>query len=208
MDLSLTNLTIVRDARVVIDDLSAHFDDRSITMLTGANGSGKSTLLSAIAGDLAPHSGEIALGARPLLSLSPMQAAKMRAVLKQHSDFTLGFLVAEILDSVIRHCRKDSPTRSLKSLAVELDLLHLMDRSLLELSGGERQRVSLAITLAREVPLYLLDEPLSAQDSEHCLSIARYLGKIASSGAIFLIATHQSAELAAVASKELSLHHS
>lgn len=208
MKLSLTDLTINRDGRRIIDDFSADFSYRSITLLTGANGSGKSTLLATIAGDLTPDSGTIHLDQRSLIGLSPIDAVKIRAVLQQRNDFSLGFHVEEILSAVIRHCEKDSPTRSLKALAVELDLLHLLDRSVLELSGGEQQRVALAITLAREVPLYLLDEPLSAQDASHCLSIARYLEKIAKSGSIFVIATHQSAELAAVASKELTLTHS
>ena len=206
--LSLNDLTVVRDGRTIIDGLSVELPSRSITLLTGANGSGKSTLLAAIAGDVMPHSGSIALDQRSLIGLPSRDAAKIRAVMQQRNEFSLGFRVSEILSAVIRHCGKDSRTRSLKALAVELDLLHLLDRSILELSGGERQRVSLAVTLAREVPLYLLDEPLSAQDSMHCLTISRYLEKIAKSGSILIIATHHIAELAAVASKELTLTHS
>lgn len=207
MKLSLMDLTIVRDGRTIISKFSADFQDRSITLLTGPNGSGKSTLLGAIAGDLIPQSGSISLDQNSLIGLSSIEAAKVRAILQQRSDFSLGFRVEEILSAVIQHCQKDSATRSLKALAVELDLLHLLDRSVLELSGGERQRVSLAITLVRQVRLYLLDEPLSAQDASHCLSITRYLEKIAKSGSIFIIATHQNEDLAAVASGELTLAH-
>lgn len=208
MSLTVKRLTVLRDERVVIENLSEGFPNRSITLLTGRNGSGKSTLLGTIAGDLVPSSGEISLDGISLIGMPTREAAKFRGVLQQRNEFTLGFQAGEILESVIRHCSKDSPTRSLKALAVELDLRHLLDRSILELSGGERQRVSLAIALAREVPLYLLDEPLSAQDAEHCSSISRYLEKIAKAGATFVIATHQSRELAEVATKEMTLTRS
>lgn len=212
MKLRIESLHVERDGRAIIENFSAEFSARSISLLKGANGSGKSTLLGAIAGDHALRqsikSGEIEFDGKSLRTLSLQEAAKLRGYLQQRSDFSLGFSVREMIEIVIKHCRKDSPVRSLKSLAVELDLNHLLDRSLLELSGGERQRVSLAITLARETPLYLLDEPLSAQDLSHSVSIARYIEKIANAGAIFIIATHESPELAEVATKELHLSHS
>lgn len=212
MTLRIRDLQVVRDGRAIIENFSADFSPRSITLLKGANGSGKSTLLGAIAGDTTlKHyfkDGEIELDGRSLRSLSPQEAATMRGYLQQRSDFSLSFSVREMIEIVIKHCRERSPVRSLKSLTAELDLNHLLDRSLLELSGGERQRVSLAITLARETPLYLLDEPLSAQDPAHSASIARYIEKVANAGAIFIIATHESPELAEIATKELQLGHS
>lgn len=209
MTLTINDLKVERDGRVIIENFSADFSPRSITLLKGANGSGKSTLLGAIAGDHVLKEcikgGEIELDGKSLRTLSTLEAAKLRGYLQQRSDFSLSFTVREMIEIVIKHCRKESPVRSLKSLAVELDLNHLLDRSLLELSGGERQRVSLAITLARETPLYLLDEPLSAQDFAHSVSIARYIEKLANAGAIFIIASHESPELAEVATKELRL---
>jgi ABC-type lipoprotein export system ATPase subunit len=143
-----------------------------------------------------------------VLALSPKELSTTRSVLLQRNDFILAFTVQEILELVAYQAAKGSKVRSLKSLAKELDLLHLLSRSVLELSGGERQRVSLAITLTREVPLYLLDEPLSAQDEEHSQAIALYLSKLALSGSIMVIATHDTAELSAVASQEIRLRHS
>ncbi len=208
MTLSIQGLSLERGNRLIIKDFSATVIDRSITLLIGANGSGKSTLLSAIAGDLKPLSGEIRLDERELLALSPKELSTTRSVLLQRNDFILAFTVQEILELVAYQAAKGSKVRSLKSLAKELDLLHLLSRSVLELSGGERQRVSLAITLTREVPLYLLDEPLSAQDEEHSQAIALYLSKLALSGSIMVIATHDTAELSAVASQEIRLRHS
>jgi len=65
-----------------------------------------------------------------------------------------------------------------------------VDPGLLELSAGECQRISLAFTLMPEVPIYLLDEPLSAQDDENAEIVSRYIVKVVSCGALALIATH------------------
>lgn len=208
MTLVIRELSVERDGRKVIDHFDATVIDRSITLLIGANGSGKSTLLSTLAGDLKPTLGEIALGDEDLLSLSLQDLSRVRSVLLQRNEFILAFSVEEVLKLVARQSEKRSRVRSLKSLARELDLLHLLSRSVLELSGGERQRVALAISLTREVPIYLLDEPLSAQDEEHSRAIATYLSKIALSGSIMVIATHDTAELSAVASQEIRLGHS
>lgn len=205
MTLEIRNLSIRRNDRLVIDSFNATLIDRSITLLEGANGSGKSTLLSAIAGDLKPVSGEIVLGEMELTQVSNRELSQIRGVLLQRNDFILAFSVKEILELVAKQGSKSSKVRSLKSLANELDLLHLLSRSVLELSGGEQQRLSLAIALTREVPLYLLDEPLSAQDGEHSSLLAAYLSKLALSGSIMLIASHDTAELAAVASQGIRL---
>lgn len=208
MTLSIKGLSVERHNRLIIEDFTATFIDRSITLLEGANGSGKSTLLATLAGDLKPLAGEITLANRDMTSLSSHELSKVRSVLLQRNEFVLAFSVQEILELVAAQAGKRSKVRSLKSLAKELDLQHLLSRSVLELSGGERQRVSLAIALTREVPLYLLDEPLSAQDEDHSKVIATYLSKIALSGSIMVIATHDTAELSAVASQEIRLAHS
>ena len=101
--------------------------------------------------------------------------------------------------------RSSSKMRSLKQLAKELDLLHLLDKSVLELSGGERQRVSIAIALSRESPLCLMDEPLSAQDEEHQVMIGQYLAKLSASGFFFLIATHDTSPFDLSAKAVISL---
>ena len=211
MTFSIKELTVSRtfakDERSIISDLNFFAPSRSITLLKGANGSGKSTLLDTIAGLIRPSKGSISLDNIWLHQLSLKSAAIHRSYLQQRADFTLGYQVEEILQLATRHCVKSSRVRSLKSLGRELDIEHLFNRSVLELSGGERQRVSLAIVLIREVPLYLFDEPLSAQDVAHCDLIATYLEKIARSGAIILIATHESSALDRVADQEITLEN-
>jgi ABC-type cobalamin/Fe3+-siderophores transport system ATPase subunit len=211
MTFSIKELTVARtfamEARSIISDLNFLAPSRSITLLKGANGSGKSTLLDTISGLIRPVKGSIALDDIYLHQLSLKSAAIYRSYLQQKREFTLGYQVEEIMQLATRHCIKSSRTRSLKSLGRELDIEHLFNRSLLELSGGERERVSLALTLVREVPLYLFDEPLSAQDLAHCDLIATYLEKIARSGAILVIATHESSALDRVADQEITLEN-
>jgi len=192
--LEIKELTLVRNENTLIENFSCRYENASIVLLTGGNGSGKSTLLSAIAGhfpySLEPNSGSILISGKEVAPLKDGQRAKLLSYLPQDPIFTLAFTVREILTEVSRLNKSSLKIRSLKQLAGELDLLHLLDKSVLELSGGERQRVSIAIALSRESLLCLMDEPLSAQDEEHQLLIGRYIAKLAASGFFFMIATH------------------
>lgn len=208
MTLAIRDLTIERDRRVIVSEFNFTSSPRSITLFKGPNGSGKSTLFDAISGLIPIKSGSIYLDEIALHQIGLKRASQSRSYLQQHAEFTLGYQVKEILELVAAHAERESRVRSLKSLGRELDIEHLFGRSILELSGGERQRVSLAIALLREVPLYLFDEPLSAQDVEHSELIATYFEKIARSGAILIIATHESPELARVADDEIVLQGS
>jgi iron complex transport system ATP-binding protein len=192
--LEINNLTLIRNRNTLIENFSCTFKKASIVLLTGGNGSGKSTLLSAIAGyfpySLGSNSASILISGREVDQLKDGERAKLLSYLPQDPIFTLAFTVREILTEVSILNRSSSKMRSLKQLAKELDLLHLLDKSVLELSGGERQRVSIAIALSRESLLCLMDEPLSAQDEEHQVMIGRYIAKLSASGFLFLIATH------------------
>ena len=194
MILEINNLTLIRNRNTLIENFSCTFKKASIVLLIGGNGSGKSTLLSAIAGyfpySLRSNSASILISGREVDQLKDGERAKLLSYLPQDPIFTLAFTVREILTEVSILNRTSSKMRSLKQLAKELDLLHLLDKSVLELSGGERQRVSIAIALSRESLLCLMDEPLSAQDEEHQVMIGRYIAKLSASGFFFLIATH------------------
>lgn len=205
MTLSINDLSVTRGNQTVISNFNLSVSLRSIALLNGPNGCGKSTLLDAIAALITPEKGSIELDGIELQRLPLKSLAHLRSYQQQRSDFILGYRVRELLELVSGHCEKRSRVRSIKSLSQDLDITDLLSRSVLELSGGERQRVSLAITLLREVPLYLFDEPLSAQDVEHSKLIASYLEQIARSGAILIIATHECPELERVANKVLRL---
>jgi len=186
--LQFSDLALKRNGNYIFQDLHGCYDLGEIVLLTGANGSGKSSLLAAIAGDLEIAAGKILLNEREISTLTVKEFAALRSSLGQSNRYSLAFTPRQILERIAKQFL--GRTRSINSLSAELNLEKLLDKSLLELSGGERQRISLAFALMPEVPLYLLDEPLSAQDDENAEIVSRYIVKIVTTGALALIATH------------------
>lgn len=186
--LQLSHLALKRNGNYIFQDLHGSYDLGEIVLLTGANGSGKSSLLAAIAGDLEIAAGKILVNGREISTLTVKELAALRSSLGQSNRYPLAFTPRQILERIAKQFL--GLTRSINSLSAELNLEKLLDKSLLELSKGERQRISLAFALMPEVPLYLLDEPLSAQDDENAEIVSRYIAKIVTTGALALIATH------------------
>lgn len=189
MTLRLNQLAIGRANQLLISNLSHEFKAGSITLLRGANGSGKSTLLSTLAGDIKPLKGEITFNGADWSRSSLSELAHLRSYLQQKSDFALAFKVGELIEIVSKFCIRVNPTRPTPEILKSLGIEHLLSRSVFNLSGGELQRLSLALSLIPIVPIYLLDEPLSAQDSTHAEMCADYLARLASEGCLLIVAT-------------------
>lgn len=166
--LEIKNLTVTRGKNKIINNLSFFASKGSFTAVLGKNGMGKSTLLSAIA-SLLPYEGEIYAENSLISRLSPRQRAKKLAFLPQLSP-TPSITVRELaaygrtphLSFPYRLTREDEEKTD-QALALA-GVMHFANRSLDSLSGGERQRAFLAMTLAQDTPLLLLDEPTSYMD--------------------------------------------
>jgi iron complex transport system ATP-binding protein len=185
--ISVNSIVVSRGAKPVIKDFSAEFKAGTITAIIGPNGCGKSTLLAAIAGDLPLTSGVISLKEKDLASYQFAELAKLRSMVLQQPLFNLAFTVQEVLAMA----RAAGSTLESESAAItKLGISELVDRKVTQLSGGERQRVAIALALAVDAPVLLLDEPLAAQDVESTNRIIELLTTEANAGKTVILVAH------------------
>ena len=185
--ISIKSISVARGANPVVKDFSAEFKAGTITAIIGPNGCGKSTLLAAIAGDLPLASGAISLSEKDLASYQIAELAKLRSVVLQQPAFNLAFTVQEVLAMA----RSAGSTLSSESAAIaKLAINDLADRKVTQLSGGERQRVAIALAIAVDAPVLLLDEPLAAQDVESTDRIIELLKLEAKAGKTIILVAH------------------
>jgi iron complex transport system ATP-binding protein len=182
----IENIKIKFGNRVVIDDFSAVLPAGTITAITGPNGSGKSSLIGAIAGDLALDAGTISIAGTDLKSLSLGQAAQLRSVVLQSRNYWLSYSVRE----VIAMGQGSAEIARIDAVIEQLDMSDFADQSVTTLSGGQAQRVEIARALIRDSAIYLLDEPLSAQDSKSKDRIIKILQDLRAAKKTILVIAH------------------
>ena len=181
--------------------------------LLGANGSGKSTLLRVLAGVLRPTAGRVELFGRPIDEWDRGELARRVTVLPQGLELPHGFRVAEVVAlGRIPHARSWFATSAEDEAAVgralvDADVEDLADRPVHELSGGERQRVLVAMALAQEPVLLLLDEPTAHLDVAHQLALIELLERLRRARSVTVLAVLHDLNLAArFADRALILH--
>jgi iron complex transport system ATP-binding protein len=185
--ISVNSISVSRGSSPVIKDFNAEFKAGTITAIIGPNGCGKSTLLAAIAGDLPLTSGDISLNAKDLASYRITELAKLRSVVLQQPAFNLAFTVQEVLAMArIAGSTLESENAAIAKLAIS----DLADRKVTQLSGGERQRVAIALAIAVDASVLLLDEPLAAQDIESTKRIIELLKSEAKAGKTIILVAH------------------
>lgn len=180
------------DIVVRIDHLELR--EREITVIVGKNGCGKSTLLKAIAG-LLPHYGEILSDGSEIGKLSSVRRARLISYLPQH--LTIPEMSVGTLVNHGRFCRMGfSKTLTVKDKEFVADAMtlaevdHLRGKSLSLLSGGERQRAYMAMTIAQESPMMLLDEPDTYMDIEHKKALLSILHTLRDQGRGIVMSSH------------------
>jgi iron complex transport system ATP-binding protein len=168
----------------ICSDLAFTVERGECWAILGRNGAGKTTLLSTLAGLRAPTAGTLELLGQPLATLPRREAARLRGVLPQDDSDPFP---ATVIETVLigRHPHLSRWTwEGAKDIAIARAALVAADmtgtdaRDVTTLSGGERRRVALAMLLAQEPRLFLLDEPASHLDLAHQLAILDRLVQI------------------------------
>jgi iron complex transport system ATP-binding protein len=179
-----SNLKIAYDRRVVIPDFDLEIGRGEIITLIGPNGSGKSTVLKALARLLDTRAGTVYLNGRDIHSLSTKEVAKQLCILPQNPGAPVDLTVRE-LASYGRsphqpwYIHDDAQSRQVVEWALkEAGVADLADRRLQQLSGGERQRAWIAMALAQQPKILLLDEPTTFLDISHQLEVMELLKRL------------------------------
>jgi len=193
--LTLTDLTVRHGDVLAVDGLDLHVGRGETVALLGPNGAGKSTTVSAVLGLLHPDAGTVRV-----LGRAPADAVRAGCVgaMLQHGGLASDARVGE----VIRLVRRSYPAPwPLDDLVRTAGLDGLLDREVDALSGGQRQRVLLAVALAGQAPLLVLDEPTSAMDVEGRRAFWTTMRELAARGHTIVFATHHLEEADAVADR-------
>jgi iron complex transport system ATP-binding protein len=191
----IDNLSFSYTKETVLEDITVHIPKNSLCALYGPNGSGKSTLLKCCLGLLKGYTGTIIYDGQTLDTLNPRERAKIIAYVPQNQTQTFPFTVFEVVlmgrNPHISHYGPSETDEILADQALEtLGISSLRDRPITELSGGEKQLVTLARAFNQDTPLLLLDEPSSALDYHNQLLIWSFMKKLAKSGKIVVVTTH------------------
>lgn len=171
------NLTTGYENTRIIDQLSLEIEQGEITTIIGPNGCGKSTLLKTLGRILKKEKGDIFLLEQNMATLSTKEIAKKLALLAQ-SPSAPGQLKVKELVSYGRYPHRKNIGRLTKYDQEKIDwameitaTAEFKDREIAALSGGQRQRVWLAMALAQETDILLLDEPTTYLDLAHQLEV-------------------------------------
>ncbi|AKU15285.1 ABC transporter ATP-binding protein [Luteipulveratus mongoliensis] len=175
--LSGRGLTLAYDNRVISEQLDVVIPDGSFTVIVGPNACGKSTLLRALGNLLRPVSGAVVLDGKDIHSYPAKEVARRLGLLPQTAIAPDGITVADLVgrgrfphQSLLRQWTREDEV-AVQEAMIRTTVQDLAHRHVDELSGGQRQRVWLAMVLAQQTPILMLDEPTTYLDIAHQLDV-------------------------------------
>ena len=166
--------------------------------LIGANGSGKSTFLKLLCRILNPMEGKILLDGKDIHSLPPYTVAQKMAILPQQQKIPSGLTVKQLVSlgrtphqSWYQWDLNSDDRDAVEKALYQTELEHYSDRPVTQLSGGERQRAFLALALAQNPQILLLDEPTTYLDIHYQLQLLDLLKKLHREGLTIITVLHE-----------------
>ena len=184
------------EEKLLLREATFDLEPGSATALIGTNGVGKTTLLRIAAGVLRPGSGSVLLHGRPLESIPLKEVARTIALVPQQLELPFEFTVQQVVEQgrtpyLGRLRGPERRDRIAVDRALDLaDVSTLRHRIFNELSGGERQRVKIALGLAQEPRLLLLDEPTQNLDIGRQVELIDLLHFLGGEGITILASMH------------------
>lgn len=182
--LTVTDLSVGYGDVAIVKNVDLQINPQQITTLVGPNGCGKSTLLKAFARILKPQSGQVTLQGQPITSYSTRDVATRLAILPQGPVVPEGLTVTELVaqgrfphQTLFRQWSAGDRVAVERAMALTA-LEAFADRPVMSLSGGQRQRCWLAMVLAQNTPILLLDEPTTFLDLKVQVDLMALLSRI------------------------------
>ncbi|TKB47531.1 cytochrome c biogenesis heme-transporting ATPase CcmA [Thalassotalea mangrovi] len=190
--LNASNLTCIREERILFDALDLDFQPGDIWQIAGANGTGKTSLLRILAGLMEPENGEVCY----------QQTAIQKCAEEYHQDLLyLGhspgvkseLTVLENLKFNLQLCSQD--TEQCEKLLEQVDLFGFADTLAAHLSAGQHRRIALARLWLTQAKIWILDEPFTAIDKLGVKRLEQRILEHADQGGIVILTTHQDLSL-------------
>lgn len=195
--LSAQGVTLRYNARVISQDLTLTIPDGVFTAIVGPNACGKSTILRALSRLLPPASGQVVLDGKSIARLPTAEVARQLGLLPQSPSAPGGITVADLVargrfphQSFLRQWSPQDAAAV--ALAMEqTGTTDLAARPVSDLSGGQRQRVWIAMVLAQDTPILLLDEPTTYLDIVHQVELLDLLARLNRDGRTIVAVLHE-----------------
>lgn len=201
MDLPTTRLTadsitVGYNGRTVSESLSLSIPDGGFTVIVGPNACGKSTLLRALSRLLRPAEGRVLLDGRDIHALRSRDVAQTLGLLPQTSIAPDGITVSDLVargrhphQGMLRRWSADDEAAVIEAMTAT-GITELSSRLVDELSGGQRQRVWVAMALAQQASILLLDEPTTFLDIAHQIELMELFTDLKETGATLVAVLH------------------
>ncbi|WP_084436463.1 ABC transporter ATP-binding protein [Aldersonia kunmingensis] len=189
-------LVVGYDDHTIIDGLDVDIPDGSFTVILGPNACGKSTLLRALSRLLPPTAGSVTLDGRDVHKMNGKEFAREIGLLPQSSTAPEGITVVDLVSRGRFPYQKlfkqwtDADELAVRNALAATRLTELSTRTVDALSGGQRQRVWLAMALAQETKILLLDEPTTYLDLAHQLEVLEMCRRFHSEGRTLVAVLH------------------
>lgn len=194
--LKATRLQLQFDELKVLDDISLTIPESCFTALIGANGCGKTTLLNVLARMQRPASGDVLLEGVSHTQFSRRELARRVALLPQRTASPAGLTVRELVMQGRYPWQSwwqpwgEKDQQAVDRAVALADIETLLDRTLSTLSGGQLQRCWIAMTLAQDTPVILLDEPTTFLDIAHQIALLELLAELRDQGRTVVAVLH------------------
>ncbi|WP_448854348.1 ABC transporter ATP-binding protein [Corynebacterium frankenforstense] len=191
------DLTVAYGEKTVIRDVTVDIPDGEFTVIVGPNACGKSTLLKALARLLTPRAGTVFLDGRPIGGYGSKEVARRLSLLPQSPTAPEGIVVEDLVargryphQGLLRQWTA-ADEAAVDSALDQANVTHLRRRHVSDLSGGQRQRVWLALVLAQQTPVVLLDEPTTYLDITHQVEVLDLARRLYRAGSTVVAVLHE-----------------